>query len=156
MSDCVTPRTVARQVLCPWDFPGKNTGVVAISFSRESSQPRNRTQVSHIASRLFTIWATREDLGNENKSSLRALGCCYKDGEGGGSWIYCLNVPLLSGHDCGQDSAVVWSSHWRTEYEGRQFSVLLLRGAVERGWGQACCSENKILPEPTTLFLIFN
>ena len=23
----VTPWTVARQVLCPWDSPGKNTGV---------------------------------------------------------------------------------------------------------------------------------
>ena len=33
---------------------------VAISFSRRSSQPRDRTRVSHIAGRLFTIWATRE------------------------------------------------------------------------------------------------
>ena len=33
---------------------------VAISFSR-SSQPRDRTQVSCIAGRCFTIWATRED-----------------------------------------------------------------------------------------------
>ena len=33
---------------------------VAISFSRESSQPRDRTQVSHIVDRQFTIWATRE------------------------------------------------------------------------------------------------
>ena len=33
---------------------------VAISFSRRSSQPRDRTQVSHTAVRLFTIWATRE------------------------------------------------------------------------------------------------
>ena len=33
---------------------------VAISFSRESSQPRDRTQVSHIVDRRFTIWATRE------------------------------------------------------------------------------------------------
>ena len=33
---------------------------VAISFSRESSQPRDRTQVSHIVDRCFTIWATRE------------------------------------------------------------------------------------------------
>ena len=32
---------------------------IAISFSRESSQLRNRTQVSHIAGRCFTIWATR-------------------------------------------------------------------------------------------------
>ena len=28
---------------------------VAISFSRESSQPRDRTQVSHIVDRRFTI-----------------------------------------------------------------------------------------------------
>ena len=31
----------------------------AISFSRGSSQPRNRMQVSCIAGRLFTTWATR-------------------------------------------------------------------------------------------------
>ena len=33
---------------------------VAISFSRGSSQPRDRTQVSHIAGRRFNLWATRE------------------------------------------------------------------------------------------------
>ena len=33
---------------------------VAISFSRGSSRPRNRTQVSHIVGRSFTLWATRE------------------------------------------------------------------------------------------------
>ena len=33
---------------------------VAISFSRGSSQSRSRTQVSCIAGRLFTDWATRE------------------------------------------------------------------------------------------------
>ena len=33
---------------------------VAFPFSRGSSQPRDRTQVSHIAGRLFTSWATRE------------------------------------------------------------------------------------------------
>ena len=33
---------------------------VAISFSRESSWPRDRTQVSCIAGRVFTIWTTRE------------------------------------------------------------------------------------------------
>ena len=33
---------------------------VAMPSSRGSSQPRDRTQVSHIAGRFFTIWATRE------------------------------------------------------------------------------------------------
>ena len=34
---------------------------VAISFSRGSSQPRDRTQVSCIAGRRFILWVTRED-----------------------------------------------------------------------------------------------
>ena len=33
---------------------------VAFPFSRRSSQSRDRTQVSHIAGRFFTSWATRE------------------------------------------------------------------------------------------------
>ena len=33
---------------------------VAFPFSRGSSQPRDQTQVSHIAGRFFISWATRE------------------------------------------------------------------------------------------------
>ena len=33
---------------------------VAVRFSRGTSQPRDGTQVSHIAGGFFTIWATRE------------------------------------------------------------------------------------------------
>ena len=33
---------------------------VAISFSRGSSQPRDQTQISRIAGKFFTSWATRE------------------------------------------------------------------------------------------------
>ena len=35
---------------------------VAISFSRGSSRPRDRTQVSHVAGRQFNIWVTWEAL----------------------------------------------------------------------------------------------
>ena len=38
---------------------------VAVSFSRGSSQPRDQTQVSRIAGRLFTIGATREAMISE-------------------------------------------------------------------------------------------
>ena len=41
------------------DSPGKNIGV-AISSSKGSSWPKDRTQVSHIAGRFFTIWATQK------------------------------------------------------------------------------------------------
>ena len=33
---------------------------VAISFSRGSSRPTDRTQISHIAGRCFNLWATRD------------------------------------------------------------------------------------------------
>ena len=36
---------------------------IAISFSRRSSRPRDRTRVSRIVDRCFTVWATREVLG---------------------------------------------------------------------------------------------
>ena len=37
---------------------------VAFPFSRESTQPRDWTQVSHIAGGFFTSWATREAQGS--------------------------------------------------------------------------------------------
>ena len=47
-----------------WDFPGKILDwVVAISFSRGSCWPWNRTQVSCTADESFTLWATREVVG---------------------------------------------------------------------------------------------
>ena len=42
----VTPWAVATRLLCPWNFPGKNIGVVAISFSRGTSQLRDQTHIS--------------------------------------------------------------------------------------------------------------
>ena len=42
---------------------------VAISFSRGSSWSKDRTQVSRIAGRRFTVWATREaTIQNNNKT----------------------------------------------------------------------------------------
>ena len=38
---------------------------VAFPFSTGSSQPRDLTQVSHIAGKFFTSWATREAFSNE-------------------------------------------------------------------------------------------
>ena len=37
------------RLLYPWDSPGKNTGVVAITFSRGSSQHRDRARVSYVS-----------------------------------------------------------------------------------------------------------
>ena len=43
---------------------------VAISFSRGSSRPRDRTQVSCIAGRHFTLWATRDTPNSHSVKSL--------------------------------------------------------------------------------------
>ena len=50
---------------------------VTISFSRGSSQPRDRTQVSRIAGRRFTLWATREvPLQHEQHSIYLSVPLC--------------------------------------------------------------------------------
>ena len=53
----------------PWKSPGQNTGVGNLSLlpGLLSFQPRDRTQVSHIAGGYFTRWATREALCLMNK-----------------------------------------------------------------------------------------
>ena len=43
-----------------WNSPGQKLEWIAFPFSRGSSQPRGRTQVSCIAGGVFTSWATRE------------------------------------------------------------------------------------------------
>ena len=56
-----TPWTVARQApLSIGILQARILEWVAMPSSRRSSQPRDQTQVSHIAGRFFTIWATRE------------------------------------------------------------------------------------------------
>ena len=82
---------------------------VAIPFSRVSSWPEDPTQVSHIAGRFFTVWATREaqrlplfttvneylfwifKLTLEHKRGLR--------GEGSGYVLYlCVGDSCINGH----------------------------------------------------------
>ena len=49
----------SASLLCPWDSPGKNTGLVAIPFSRGSSQLRGWTCVSCTATReALHCWLT--------------------------------------------------------------------------------------------------
>ena len=42
-----------------WILQARVLEWVAISFSRGSSRPRDRTRVSHIAGKCFTLWTTR-------------------------------------------------------------------------------------------------
>ena len=49
----------------------------AVPFAREPSQPRDQTQVSHIAGGFFTSWATRET--HDEHGSKHLLGCYWKN-----------------------------------------------------------------------------
>ena len=53
--DCSPPGSSAHGIL-----QARILEWVAISFSRGSSRPRDRTQVFHIAGRCFNLWAIRE------------------------------------------------------------------------------------------------
>ena len=53
--DCSPPGSSVHGI-----FQARLLEWVAISFSRGSPQPRNRTQISWIAGRFLTLWATGE------------------------------------------------------------------------------------------------
>ena len=53
--DCSPPGSSVHVI-----FQARILEWVAISFSRGSSRPRDRTRVSRIVGRRFTVWATRE------------------------------------------------------------------------------------------------
>ena len=56
MSDSLPPHELEPpSLLCPWDFPGKNSEAVAISFCKESSQPRERIRVSSIGRQILLL-----------------------------------------------------------------------------------------------------
>ena len=60
---------------------------VAISFSRGASWPRDQTEVSRIAGRLFTVWAIREVLNNTVQISFAVL--CYP-------WVIAPNMNFAT------------------------------------------------------------
>ena len=65
----------------------------AISFSRGSSWPRDRTQVSRIAGRRFTIWATSEAHFKLNSESTVLIQYIKKLGPEMGAWLFWSCFP---------------------------------------------------------------
>ena len=60
-------------------FQTKIVEWVAISFSRGSSQPKDRTQVSHIAGRCFNLWATRADPQKQRRGYPKWISSPHRD-----------------------------------------------------------------------------
>ena len=81
---------------------------VVISFSRGSSQPKDQTQVSRTAGRLFTVWATRDFLTlyacvilttPVSSDSRAGLGISYDtDGVAGGLYFLYSSLWSIENH----------------------------------------------------------
>ena len=76
---------------------------VAISFSRGSSWPRDRTQVSHIAGRCFNLWATREALSVYRKMQKSGLT---------ESIAFVCNSAIWSQYSVFSHPEFPWASPW--------------------------------------------
>ena len=66
--DCSLPGSSVHGI-----FQARILEWIAISFSRGSSWPRDRTQVSRIVERCFTVWATREGIKKKKKNRTCSL-----------------------------------------------------------------------------------
>ena len=75
----------------PWNSPGQNTGWGVFSFPRGSSQPRDWTQVSHVAGRIFTSWATGKPK-NTGVSSLSLLQGIFLTQESNWGLLHCRQI----------------------------------------------------------------
>ena len=104
MSDSVTPWTVARQLLYPWDSPkARILERLAIPFSRGSSQPRDQTWVSCIASEFLNIWATKEMQDRSIKRIIKNYSWGNRWGDSGNSVkLYFLGSKITDG-DCSHE-----------------------------------------------------
>ena len=81
VSDPVTPWMQPTGLSVHGDAPGRTTGVGGMPSSRGSSQPRDQTQVSCIAGRFFTDWATREAHVNINNINIWNINSFYLVGD---------------------------------------------------------------------------
>ena len=74
----------------PWNSPGWNTGVGSL-YSRGYSQCRDQIQVSCIASRFFTRWATGK-LKNTGVGSLSLLQRIFLSQELNQGFLHCRQI----------------------------------------------------------------
>ena len=95
---------------------------IAISFSRGSSQPRDRTQVSRIVDRRFTIWATRDQ---KSRVQIQSTSTKY-------SWVAPRRVE--SSHTSDQTCALCIGSQIRIHWTTREVLTWLLSSAKGPSW----------------------
>ena len=94
----VTPQTVAHQSpLSMGILQARILEWVAMSSSRESSQPRDQTQVSRIAGKFFTIWVIRKAIRSHNFMVNRWRN------NGKSDRLYFLRLQIIVDGDCSHE-----------------------------------------------------
>ena len=129
MSDSLGLRGLqSTRFLCPWNSPGKDTGVGSHSFLRRSSWPRGWTWVFCLTGRFFTVWVTREAQGRP--TIVRPFWCCMCL-----SVFLCVWLWVSESH--GQEKRIT-EVGWHHQLNGHEFEQAL---GVGDGQGSlACCS----------------
>ena len=89
-----TPWTIARQApLSMGILQARILEWAAMPSSRVSSQPRDRTQVSHISGRIFAVWVTREAQEHWSGSPIHSPGDLPEPGIKWGSPALQVDLP---------------------------------------------------------------
>ena len=92
------------RLLCPWYFPGKNTGVGYHSLLKGISWNRDWTWVSCIAGRLLTIWVILSNCNHIDFVSMalhyNTLNMTAREGNGNPLQYSCLENPVDRGAWC--------------------------------------------------------
>ena len=79
VSDSFRPHGLfPARLLCPWSSPGKNTGVDCHFLFQGSTQPREWTQVFHIAGGFFTRRAAKTCCRKQTPSSATHTHCRWQ------------------------------------------------------------------------------
>ena len=72
VSDSLQPHGLQpARLLCPWNFPRKNIGWVAISYSRGSSQPKDQTCVSCFGRQILSTEPAGKPIYPYNKAQIK-------------------------------------------------------------------------------------
>ena len=111
------------RLLRPWDFPDKSAGVYCHFLLRVFSRPRNRTGVSHIAGRRFTVWATWVVTAAAAAKSLQSCPtlCDPRDGSPPGS-----PVPVILQARTLEWVAIYFSNAWKWKNKVKSLSRVWL------------------------------
>ena len=126
-----------RPLYSPWNSSGQTTGVGSYSLLQGSFQPRDQTQVSCVAGRFFTSWATRDlmyplqSLGPQHSLLPRTSDVIWKQN-------FCRCSSLRWRHTLSDELCSHKKAMWRHRYIQRDTSYVKVNGEI---WNRAATSQ---------------